>query len=64
MFPEQAERTEISTTFPRTDQMVRLMHNGTGHVGSASIRRVCVKAEWDKAEAWLENEEEEGRLPR
>ncbi len=45
-----------------TDDMVRLMHNGFGHVGSALIRRVCVKAEWDVAEEWLENEEANQRL--
>lgn len=39
---------------PGTDHTVRLMHNGFGHVGSALIRRVCVKAEWDEAEDWLE----------
>lgn len=46
---------------PDSNHSERLMRHG--HDNPKSNAHLLVKAEWDKAEKWLKNEEQEGRIP-
>lgn len=48
---------------PGTDRTLRLMHSGENSRGGR-LGTVLVKEEWDAAEKWLKQEEDEGRLPQ
>jgi hypothetical protein len=46
---------------PGTEHHLRLMTKGNN---SSTESRILVKGEWDEAETWLKNEEDNGRLPQ